>query len=101
MTSNRAMRNPRGEHPSRYPVAVGVATAFRIVLQSPTGGVSMRCVVTGAAGFIGSHLCERLLADGHAVTGIDCFTDYYPRTVKERNLSSLRDRPHFGFRELD
>ena len=61
----------------------------------------MRCVVTGAAGFIGSHLCERLLADGHAVTGIDCFTDYYPRTVKERNLSSLRGRPHFGFRELD
>ena len=39
----------------------------------------MNCVVTGAAGFIGSHLCERLLADGHAVTGIDCFTDYYPR----------------------
>jgi nucleoside-diphosphate-sugar epimerase len=61
----------------------------------------MRCVVTGAAGFIGSHLCERLLADGHAVTGIDCFTDYYPRTVKERNLAPLRDRPHFGFRELD
>ncbi|HSQ54176.1 MAG TPA: NAD-dependent epimerase/dehydratase family protein, partial [Gemmata sp.] len=34
----------------------------------------MRCVVTGAAGFIGSHLCERLLAEGHAVAGIDCFT---------------------------
>jgi len=61
----------------------------------------MRCVVTGAAGFIGSHLCERLLADGHAVTGIDCFTDYYPRTVKERNLVELRDHPQFTFRELD
>lgn len=61
----------------------------------------MRCVVTGAAGFIGSHLCERLLADGHAVTGIDCFTDYYPRPVKERNLAGLRDRPHFTFHELD
>ena len=61
----------------------------------------MKCVVTGAAGFIGSHLCERLLADGHAVTGLDCFTDYYPRIVKERNLSSLRERPRFGFRELD
>jgi len=61
----------------------------------------MRCVVTGAAGFIGSHLCERLLADGHAVTGIDCFTDYYPRTVKERNLATLRDKSHFTFRELD
>lgn len=61
----------------------------------------MNCVVTGAAGFIGSHLCERLLADGHTVTGIDCFTDYYPRTVKERNLSSFRDHARFTFRDLD
>ena len=61
----------------------------------------MQCVVTGAAGFIGSHLCERLLADGHAVTGLDCFTDYYPRPIKERNLAGLRDRAHFTFRELD
>ena len=61
----------------------------------------MRCVVTGVAGFIGSHLCERLLADGHAVVGIDCFTDYYPRTVKERNLSGFRAHPQFTFIELD
>ena len=61
----------------------------------------MNCVVTGAAGFIGSHLCERLLADGHAVTGIDCFTDYYPRSVKERNLAGLRGQRHFTFHELD
>jgi nucleoside-diphosphate-sugar epimerase len=61
----------------------------------------MRCVVTGAAGFIGSHLCERLLADGHAVTGIDCFTNYYPRPIKERNLAAFRKRPRFAFRELD
>lgn len=61
----------------------------------------MRCVVTGAAGFIGSHLCERLLADGHSVAGIDCFTAYYPRPVKERNLASFRDHPHFTFHELD
>src|SRR3954470_12216113 len=61
----------------------------------------MRCVVTGAAGFIGSHLCERLLADGHAVTGIDCFTPYYPRPVKERNLSAVLVKPHFTFHELD
>ena len=61
----------------------------------------MQCVVTGAAGFIGSHLCERLLADGHAVTGLDCFTDYYPRPIKERNLAGLRGRAHFTFRELD
>jgi nucleoside-diphosphate-sugar epimerase len=61
----------------------------------------MRCLVTGAAGFIGSHLCERLLADGHAVVGVDCFTDYYPRGVKERNLANLRGQRHFTFRELD
>jgi len=61
----------------------------------------MKCVVTGAAGFIGSHLCERLLADGHTVTGIDCFTDYYPRSIKERNLSSFRHHRHFTLCELD
>jgi nucleoside-diphosphate-sugar epimerase len=61
----------------------------------------MRCVVTGAAGFIGSHLCERLLADGHAVTGIDCFTAYYPRPIKERNLSVLRGKRFFSFLEFD
>lgn len=61
----------------------------------------MQCVVTGAAGFIGSHLCERLLADGHAVAGVDCFTDYYPRPVKERNLAALRAHPRFSFHETD
>lgn len=58
-------------------------------------------VVTGAAGFIGSHLCETLLAQGHAVTGIDCFTDYYPRSDKERNLSTFRTHPNFTFHEAD
>jgi nucleoside-diphosphate-sugar epimerase len=61
----------------------------------------MQCVVTGAAGFIGSHLCERLLADGHTVVGIDCFTDYYPRPIKERNLAGFLKHPKFTFRELD
>jgi nucleoside-diphosphate-sugar epimerase len=61
----------------------------------------MQCVVTGAAGFIGSHLCERLLADGHAVVGVDCFTDYYPRPVKERNLAALQAHPRFSFHEVD
>lgn len=64
------------------------------------GGI-MHCVVTGAAGFIGSHLCERLLAEGHAVAGIDCFTDYYPRTVKENNLAGFRNHPRFAFHEFD
>jgi nucleoside-diphosphate-sugar epimerase len=49
----------------------------------------MRYVVTGAAGFIGSHLAERLLADGHDVVGVDCFTDYYDIGEKEANASGL------------
>jgi UDP-glucose 4-epimerase len=49
----------------------------------------VKALVTGAAGFIGSHLCERLLAQGATVVGIDCFTDYYPRARKQANLTSL------------
>ncbi|MCA9751086.1 MAG: GDP-mannose 4,6-dehydratase [Gemmatimonadetes bacterium] len=60
-----------------------------------------RVVVTGAAGFIGSHLCERLLERGDDVIGIDCFTDYYPRAQKERNLEGLQGRPGFEFVEGD
>jgi len=61
----------------------------------------MRAVVTGAAGFIGSHLSERLLADGHEVIGIDSFTDYYSRNLKEQNLAGLDGHPNFEFHELD
>jgi len=46
----------------------------------------MRCLITGVAGFIGSNLAERLLADGHEVVGIDAFIDYYPRSMKERTI---------------
>lgn len=49
----------------------------------------MRYVVTGAAGFIGSHLVETLEADGHKVDGIDCFTDYYDSVLKEENARGL------------
>ncbi len=62
---------------------------------------SKRCVVTGAAGFIGSHVVDRLLADGHTVVGVDCFTDYYPRHIKERNLEGARSRAGFSFVEAD
>ncbi|NUR08726.1 MAG: NAD-dependent epimerase/dehydratase family protein [Nocardioidaceae bacterium] len=60
-----------------------------------------RAVVTGAAGFIGSHLAERLVADGWQVTGVDCFTDYYPRQDKEANLASLVHEPRFDLVERD
>lgn len=55
----------------------------------------MKAVVTGVAGFIGSHLAERLLQDGLRVVGVDCFTDYYPRRTKERNLAALRANQRF------
>lgn len=59
----------------------------------------MKALVTGAAGFIGSHLAERLVDSGASVTGIDCFTDYYPRELKERNLKRLRQTSGFSLVE--
>jgi nucleoside-diphosphate-sugar epimerase len=61
----------------------------------------MKCLVTGAAGFIGSHLCEHLLQAGHTVIGLDAFIPYYPRAVKEAHLASSRDHPAFRFHPLD
>jgi UDP-glucose 4-epimerase len=59
----------------------------------------MNALVTGGAGFIGSHLSERLLANGARVVALDSFTDYYPRPVKERNLRALHGRPGYRFVE--
>jgi nucleoside-diphosphate-sugar epimerase len=66
------------------------------MLDQPT-----RVVVTGAAGFIGSHLCERLLAAGHEVVGIDSFSDYYERGRKKLNLEAARSHDRFTLVELD
>jgi len=59
----------------------------------------MKALVTGAAGFIGSHLCEHLLDRGVDVVGLDCFTDYYARPIKEANLSHNTGKPGFRFVE--
>jgi UDP-glucose 4-epimerase len=59
----------------------------------------MNALVTGVAGFIGSHLAERLLEQGATVTGVDNFAGCYPRADKERNLAPLRSRAGFRFLE--
>jgi nucleoside-diphosphate-sugar epimerase len=61
----------------------------------------MKCLVTGSAGFIGSHLCERLTRDGHTVAGLDAFIPYYPRAIKEANLLTLRNQRAYTHHTLD
>jgi UDP-glucose 4-epimerase len=63
--------------------------------------MAIRALVTGAAGFIGSTLTERLLADGAVVTGVDCFTDYYDPALKRRNVEAALRHPDYRLLELD
>ena len=64
-------------------------------------GATPTAVVTGCAGFIGSHLSERLIADGVRVIGIDAFRPYYERAAKVDNLATLNNEPNFELLELD
>lgn len=60
-----------------------------------------RALVTGAAGFIGSQLTERLLIDGYEVVGVDCMSDYYSPSAKKENIAGLTSHPGFRFIESD
>ena len=70
------------------------------MLAEPIGSRA-RALVTGVAGFIGSTLAERLVADDFDVVGVDAFTDYYDPRMKERNLERLRDEPRFALHRGD
>ncbi len=61
----------------------------------------MKCLVTGAAGFIGSHLCRKLLEQNHEVLGVDVFTDFYPKWMKERSVEPLKKEKNFEFLQKD
>jgi nucleoside-diphosphate-sugar epimerase len=60
-----------------------------------TGHSPQTVLVTGAAGFIGSHLCERLVSEDHHVIGLDNFNDFYDPKIKKRNISGILDNPNF------
>ncbi len=69
--------------------------------NSNTRATSPNILVTGAAGFIGSHLCQRLLARGDSVIGLDNLNDYYDVTLKENRLKQLTDKDNFTFIKCD
>lgn len=67
----------------------------------PTETAPLRILITGGAGFIGSHFSERMIARGHAVTALDNFNDYYDPAVKRRNVRALTERGGDAYRLVE
>ncbi len=73
-----------------------------LITRGFTGeNTDMKALVTGCSGFIGSHLSDKLLEHGYDVVGIDCFTDYYSREIKEANIANALNHKNFEFVEGD
>jgi UDP-glucuronate 4-epimerase len=70
-------------------------------MPESAGMQGLRVLVTGAAGFIGSHLCERLVAEGHGVWGVDNFDPYYDPAIKRRNVAEVVEHPRMHLVEGD
>lgn len=79
------------------PMAIGRS----VVASKSVGDQALKCLVTGVAGFIGSHLAEALISEGHSVVGIDCFTDYYASSRKLLNIKNLLKKREFKLLRLD
>src|SRR5207244_12319384 len=77
------------------PLAV-LPLPYTTLFRSGAGVIAMRVLVTGGAGFLGSHLCDALLADGHSVIAVDNLV-----TGRVANIAHLRNEPRFELRELN
>jgi nucleoside-diphosphate-sugar epimerase len=109
VTANGWRGDARRSANGRYAGELGLCDDDRIVALQPelSSGdqgdlrAGRRYLVTGCAGFVGSHLTEALASRGCSVVGVDCFTDNYPRSIKERNLERCRALGDVTFAELD